>query len=55
MPYPRKEQRNKELVKKRKEGWTFRQLAQHYHIDVRAVWEIYQKYKDLPSDGGGHI
>ncbi len=43
MAYPAKTQRNKEIVKKRKAGWTFRQLASYYNIDVRAVHEIYQR------------
>jgi len=46
MPRPRKEERNIDIIKKKNAGWTFRAIADYFNIDVRAVWEIYHKYKD---------
>jgi Mor family transcriptional regulator len=42
----RKNKRNEELVKKRKAGWSYGELAEHYRIDKRAAWEIYQRDKN---------
>lgn len=50
MPTPFKVERNKQLVmlrKKNPEKYTFRELAKIFKIDVRAVWEIYQRDKDI--------
>jgi len=43
MPTPRKIKRNKDLIKKRRAGWSYRQLAKYFNIDVRAAWEICQR------------
>ncbi len=43
MGYPAKIQRNKEIVKKRQKGWSFRDLAKYYNINVKTVFEIYQR------------
>jgi Mor family transcriptional regulator len=42
----KKNKRNEELVKRHKAGWSFGELAEHYRIDKRAAWEIYQRDKD---------
>lgn len=42
------QQRNKELVKKRKKDpikWSFRNLAKFYGISGPAVWEVYHRYE----------
>ncbi len=44
----RKEKRNRGIVEKRKKGWSYREIAQHYKVSVRAVWEIFQR-----DSGGG--
>ena len=43
MGYPASTQRNKELVKKRKQGWSYRKLANHYGINVKTAYEICQR------------
>jgi hypothetical protein len=35
--------RNKELVSKKKAGWSFRQLATHFNITVSRAFEIYEE------------
>lgn len=35
--------RNTELLKKQKEGWSFRQLAEHFNITVSRTYEIYKE------------
>lgn len=40
-----KESRNKELVLKKKAGWSFRQLAAHFNITVSRAFEIYEDSK----------
>jgi hypothetical protein len=42
MAYPKKAKRNKELVKKRQQGWSYRKLADYYNINVKTAFEIYQ-------------
>lgn len=44
MAYPPKTERNRELVKKRKQDprkWSFAKLAEHYGITKQAVHEAY--------------
>ncbi|MBI5793727.1 hypothetical protein HZA87_01380 [Candidatus Uhrbacteria bacterium] len=43
MANPPKQERNDMLVKLKNEGWSFRQLADFFNIDVRAAWEIYER------------
>ena len=43
MAYPKKEERNKDLVKKRKQGWSYRKLAIHFNLDVKTIYEILQR------------
>jgi hypothetical protein len=43
----RKIERNKDLVLKHKQGWSYRKLGRFFRIDVRWAWEIFQRDKDL--------
>jgi len=38
--------RNKELVSKKKAGWSFRQLAAHFNITVSRAFELYRDNKN---------
>jgi len=40
MSYPRKEERNKDILKLRADGWTLRQIAYHFNVNVKNVWRI---------------
>lgn len=35
-------QRNEELVLKRRSGWSFRKLAQHFNLTVSRTYEIWE-------------
>lgn len=43
MAYPAKTQRNKAIVKKRQKGWSFRQIAKYYNINVKTAFEVYER------------
>jgi len=43
MAYPAKKKRNKELVRKRQQGWSFRKIADYYNINVKTAFEIYER------------
>lgn len=43
MSYPRKAERNKEILKKRKKGWTFRKIAHEYNLSVSTVHNIIKR------------
>ncbi len=46
MPRPQKTERNKDLVLKRilePKKWGYRALGDHFRMDTRAVWEIFQR------------
>lgn len=43
MAYPTKDKRNKEIVKLRKKGWSFRKIAGHFNIDVKTAHRAYKR------------
>jgi len=43
MAYPAKKTRNREIVKKRQAGWSFRKIAAYYNLDVKTVFNVYQR------------
>ena len=47
---PKKLERNKELIKKRKKGWTFRRIAHEYNLDVKTVFRIIKRDMLTPVD-----
>lgn len=51
----RKEKRNKGIVEKRNKGWSYREIAQHYNVSVRAVWEIFQRDSGVGSRTAGRV
>lgn len=40
-----KENRNKEIVEKKVNGWSYRKLAEHFNISAPRIVEIYQENK----------
>lgn len=42
-----KTERNKELVRLRNEGKSYRDLAKIFNISHVVAWKLYQKYKDV--------
>lgn len=44
-----KKERNKDLVLKRKSGWSFRKLATYFNIKVSTVFEIWKLNEDKYS------
>lgn len=43
MAYPAKTQRNKEIIKLRKKGLSFRKIAAHFNIDVKTAYRAYKR------------
>lgn len=43
MAYPAKIKRNKEIIKLRNKGWTFRKIAEHFNIDVKTTFRAYKR------------
>jgi hypothetical protein len=42
MSYPAKTKRNKELVKKKRQGWSYKELGEYFNLNKKTAWEIYQ-------------
>lgn len=45
MAYPKKVERNLEIVKKKDSGMSFRQLASHYNLKTSTLHQIYHREK----------
>lgn len=43
MAYPAKKARNRGIFQKRQKGWSFRKIADYYNINVKTVFEIYER------------
>lgn len=43
MAYPRKTERNKEILKKRKKGWSYRQIGREYNLKSSTVYNIVKR------------
>lgn len=43
MANPKKADRNRELIKKRKKGWSYRKIAHQYNLDVKTVFNVIKR------------
>lgn len=43
MPRPEKKERNEEMYQRRKEGWTFPRLAEHYNMKKPTAFVIIKR------------
>jgi DNA-binding NarL/FixJ family response regulator len=43
MANPKKTERNKELIKLRKKGWTYRKIAHQFNLDVKTVYNVVKR------------
>ena len=41
-----KKERNKEIIKKKKEGMSFRKIAEIFNISVCRVFQIWEEYQE---------
>lgn len=46
MPVAEKVERNKDIVDKRRQGWSFRKIAGHFNINLRTAYDVYQRFKN---------
>lgn len=44
MAFPRKEQRNHDLIEKVHSGWTYEKLGGYFGLNPKTAWEIHDRH-----------
>jgi len=49
-----KTERNKEIIEKKQQGWSFRRIGAHFNLDEKTVYAIYTRDKDKFGNVGSY-